>query len=177
MATPYVKNTWVDNDPTKPFSAARLGVMENGIFDAHYRPSVSVYNTSAINVAGSTVTGMTFDSELYDYSTPMHSTSSNTGRLIAPVDAKYTICARIAFAPNATGYRTLILRLNGVTAIDEDAINTPDASASACLQIARDYPLDAGDYVDLVAFQTSGGGLLTVATVALSHFSMHLASY
>lgn len=52
----YTPNVWVDDDATKPLSAARLSTMEAGIEDADNRLNVTearVYATQAISYAAS----------------------------------------------------------------------------------------------------------------------------
>jgi hypothetical protein len=176
MATPYVKQTWIDNNGANPLSAARLGVIETGIFDAHYRPSAAVYNSAAQSIPNTTLTVVTFNTELYDTDN-MHSTVSNTGRLVAPVAGKYHIAARIGFVTNATGGRQGLLRVNGVTNIDQDIDFGPTAAGACYLLLATDYLMAAADYVEVTVVQTSGGALNTSSGFSDTHFSMHLASY
>lgn len=175
-ATPYVKQAWIDGDTTKPTSAARLGVIETGIFDAHYRPSVAVYHSAGVSIPNNADTAVVFDTESYDTDS-MHSTVSNTARLVAPVAGKYDIKGRLAFNANATGLRYLKIRLNGTTVIDWDAENSPTAGQTTFLGVARDSLMSASDYVELLAFQNSGGALGTGSGPALIHFEMHLVSY
>lgn len=177
MATPYVKQTWVDGDITKPLSAARMGVIEQGIFDAHYRPSVAVWRSAAQAIATSTVTAITWDTELYD-TDAMHSTSSNTARLTAPVAGKYHISGTAQFAANATGFRAAWLRINGSTLIDADQDGAPVASADCFLHVSRDWLFAAADYVELVVEQSSGGSLnFGGTTISDAGLQMHCVSY
>lgn len=48
----YVKQTWTDNNPSFPLSAARMGVIEQGISDAHRIP---LRNTTPVGTGASTV--------------------------------------------------------------------------------------------------------------------------
>lgn len=50
----YTKQTWVDNDATKPLSAARMNYIENGIEAAHAlnSPTVSVLNVKDYGAVG-----------------------------------------------------------------------------------------------------------------------------
>lgn len=173
--TPYVKQTWIDGDSTKPTSAARLGVMEQGIFDAHYRPNVSVSQAAQLTLTTGTTTVITFDTENFDSTGSMHSTVTNTGRLVAPVTGTYRISGRCAFVANAGGIRVVSIRVNGTTVIDTAS---DEATSSAMyLHVGRDWSLTAGDYVEMTAVQNSGGNLLTGAGIDQMHFEMHDVSY
>lgn len=176
MATPYVKQTWVDGDTSKPFSAARLGVIETGIFDAHYRPSVGVHRSGVQAITTSTLTTITWDVEEYD-TDAMHSTVSNTGRLVAPVAGKYDITGRAMFATNATGFRQAQIRVNGTTVIDTDTDYGPTAAGPCYLDLGRDWVLAASDYIEMLVSQSSGGNLNVGGGLDLLHLEMHLASY
>lgn len=173
--TPYVKQTWIDGDTTKPLSAARMGVLENGIFDAHYRPCVSCFRSAAQSIPNTTATVITFDSEVYDTDN-FHSTVTNTGRLTAPVAGKYMVTGAVLMTANATGARVLDLRINGAGVIDEDAL-VPSAAQSTYLRVSRPYLFAAADFVELLIIQTSGGALNTGAGLSQIHFSMQLESY
>lgn len=69
----------------------------------------------------------------------------------------YMISVSVRWIANATGYRLVVVRLNGATPL---AVNLDDSSASeassafACVQ-----PLADGDYIDSYVRQTSGGNL------------------
>ena len=123
------------------------------------KPMCRVYNSAAISTATATFTALTFDSERYDVG-GCHSTSSNTGRLTVPTGGGgvYSIFGNIKFASNATGLRVARIRLNGTTYIAADE-NAPDATT---LCVKTEYKLAAADYVELVAYQASGG-LLNVS--------------
>jgi hypothetical protein len=130
-----------------------------------------VYNSGALTITTATTTTLTFDSERFDLG-GLHSTSSNTARLTAPVDGVYAIFGHIRWDNNATGVRELIVRLNGATII---AAEKDDAAGEAMGQsLATLYQLAAGDYVELRARQTSGGNLNVTATGNYSpEFGMH----
>lgn len=80
-------------------------------------------------------------------------------RITAPADGWYFFEGGVEFAANATGSRTLSLRVNGSTIFKAQRSNSNSASASTLLSISALYRLAAGDYVELVAFQNSGGAL------------------
>jgi hypothetical protein len=85
--TNYVKQTWVDGDPSKPTSAARMGVIENGIFDAHFQPAARAKRTTTQAVATSTWTLVSFDGEDFDTDT-IHDNVTNNDRLTCKTAGK-----------------------------------------------------------------------------------------
>ena len=117
-----------------------------------------VYNSANISVSHNDSSApLTFDSERFDTG-DFHSTSSNTGRLTAPTAGLYLMGACVQFAANATGLRALLLRLNGSTFIVRELIDI-DSATTHGLAVSTTYQLAAGDYVEAIAFQTSGGAL------------------
>lgn len=139
---------------------------------AHY--GARVYNSANISILNATNTILTFDSERYD-TDAIHSTASNTGRLTIPSGGtgKYLIVGMAEFASNATGYRNLFIRLNGATIIANHIWLPPTgASETAPSMITTIYSLVATDYVELMAYQSSGGALNILAT---SQFSPEFA--
>lgn len=118
-----------------------------------------VYNSANISTTSGADTALTFDSERYDTDT-IHSTSSNTGRLTATTAGKYHISGTVAFAANGTGARGLGIKLNGSTFIA--LVRLPAVAGGSditALTIDTEYDLSATNYVELIAYQTSGGSL------------------
>lgn len=128
--------------------------------------------TQSITTSG-TAQALVFDTEAYD-TDAYHSTVSNTSRLTAPVTGKYHIEGVINYASNATGNRRAQVRLNGTTTI---ASGTDTVSANSGFttfaHVACDYSLAAGDYVELMATQNSGGALDANGNLQ-NAFSIHL---
>lgn len=130
--------------------------------EKHLRPplfNARVYNDANISVAHNTPQALTFNSERWDVG-DLHSTASNTSRLTAPITGLYHIGGSFRFAANAAGQRLIQINLNGTVAIDSrDSGQTPNAAIPPRMGIDTIYRLTRGDYVELVAFQTSGGAL------------------
>lgn len=133
--------------------------------DADLAASAAVYaanvtNSAAISIPNATATLLTFDTERRDDG-GLHSTSSNTGRLTAPVNGWYSLDANVEFASNPTGFRTITFRKNGsavsdvIWAAQANAVATSDT----ILQLSREAYLLAGDYVAVYTYQDSGGAL------------------
>ena len=116
-----------------------------------------VYNDAAESIAPG-ATALTFNSERYDNG-GLHSTASNTSRLTAQKAGKYSITGHAQFAANATGVRGLWLRLNGATLIAGLYVPSVGAVLSSVLSVETVYHLAGTDYVELLAYQDSGGDL------------------
>lgn len=123
-----------------------------------------VYNSGNISVVtGGSGTALTFDSERWD-TDGMHSTSSNTGRITATRAGQYIITAHVRFAANGTGARSLLIRLNGTTFIANAFYPAVAGGDNTDVSVATLYQLAASDYVEVVAYQSSGGALNALAS-------------
>lgn len=120
-------------------------------------PSARVYNNANISIPNNIATALTFNSERWD-TDGIHSTVTNTGRMTCVTPALYAIFGHIQFAANATGIRSIFIRLNGTTIIGSQ-LNHQSSAAIAELSIATHYVLAVNDYVELMVYQNSGGSL------------------
>lgn len=132
------------------------------------KPMCRVYNNAGQNIATATFTALTFNSERYD-TAGLHSTSSNTSRITIPTGGGgiYHIGASVRFASNSTGARVVRIRRNGSGYI---GVQEADASATGDhrMSLACDYFLFEGDYIEVMAFQSSGGVLSVDSESAMS---------
>lgn len=126
------------------------------------------YNDASISVANTTWVALTFNSERFD-TDGIHSTATNTGRLTCRTKGIYAISGTFDFAANGTGQRRTHIRLNGSTYIAGDTCEG-NASLSAILNPSTQYSLGVGDYVELMAYQNSGGAL-NVSNSGANYFS------
>lgn len=119
------------------------------------------YNSAAIGVANNSSTALTFNSESYDTDPngELHSTASNTGRLTCRTAGKYLVAGAVEWAANATGQRNLQIRLNGSATLKTDNRMNLSGSYPCAMTVSVVVDLAAGDYVELMAFQDSGGAL------------------
>jgi len=112
-----------------------------------------------------------WDTELFD-TDGFHSGSSS--RLTVPTGkgGKYLVGCMGKFAANATGYRNTSIRLNGTTYINGSSGANVGASGSAqTINIfARSFA--AGDYIEVDAYQNSGGNLNFESSDSNSTFYM-----
>lgn len=123
----------------------------------------AVYNSGDFshNSSGNWL-AITFDSERRDV-LGMHSTSANTSRITFALGGWYILHGNIQFAPNATGARGLGVRIDGTTFIAATRVTSPSASLPEYINIACLYYLATTNYVELVAYQNSGGTLAITA--------------
>jgi hypothetical protein len=110
---------------------------------------------------------ITFNSERSD-SYAMHDTSTNPSRITVPIAGWYYVGGHLRFTANATGIRQIAIRFGGSTYIAIHSDNNPDGTYTSVLSVSTVYYLTASDYVELVAFQNSGGNLDIVATANYS---------
>lgn len=138
----------------------------------HLPPFVGarVFHSANQSLTTGVATGLAFDTERFD-TDGFHSTSVNTNRLTIPagLGGKYLVGGGIRYASNATGWRQLALRLNGdnakFIATDVRGANPTDVTD---ITISTVLELAVGDYVELMAAQTSGGNLNVLAGAMFS---------
>lgn len=121
-----------------------------------------VYNNANISISHNTLTALTFNSKRFDTGN-FHSTSANTSRLTAPTAGLYVIGAGVQWDASSAGIRAAAIRLNGSTQIVNQTVDI-DSATNHSHNLSTQYQLAAGDYVELVAFQTSGGALNVLAS-------------
>lgn len=117
-----------------------------------------VENRTNISVPNSTYVEITFDTETTKNDAAMHSTSSNTARLIAPVAGFYLIEGCIEWSGNPNGQRQFEIFYNGTTTIHRVAIPA-DTGINHCQNVMTTFYLNANDFITFRAFQNSGATL------------------
>jgi hypothetical protein len=125
-------------------------------------PAVRATSAEFQIVPNLTDTTVNFAGEAYD-TADLHSTSSNTSRLTAPVAGVYRISANVIWNVDPNGIREIQVRVNGGGGPLDD---TPAPVITQ--QLSTDVNLAAGGYVEVVAKQTSGGP----ATLRGTYFTM-----
>lgn len=165
MAT-YVDLNTVNNPTTGQPAPASWGdqIRENFEFLID-PPACSVYNNTTQSISDGSSTALTCNSEYFDNAS-WHSTVSATSRLTAPIDGRYLCVATIQWATNATGWRQLTFRVNGTTSYLCVQFAAVGASHTVIQSGNKLLPLTAGDYVEAIGFQDSGGSL-NVTTLEL----------
>jgi hypothetical protein len=139
-------------------------------------PQARVFNSAAITLTTAVEATLTFDSERFDNGS-LHSTSANTGRLTAPITGLYLIGCHVEIAANAAGARYVAFRVNGATFIGYNV--QPGSAAGNALPLQSLYQLAATDYVEVRAFQNSGGNLnvTQVANATPEFWMVRLGGY
>lgn len=118
-----------------------------------------VYHDANQTVATATYTALALNSERWD-NDDIHDPTTDNSRLTCKTAGKYIIVGNVSIAQNATGYRSVGIRLNGTTNIAYFEIPNGHASRATWLSISSVYDLAVNDYVELMVEQGSGGNLL-----------------
>ena len=109
------------------------------------------------SIPDSTSTAVTWHDELED-SAGGHDNVTNNSRWYAPRDGRYILLPGLTWANNATGRRAYFFKVNGATNYNGDS-RTAGAATNVINSGGRTLRLAAGEYLEVFAFQTSGGGL------------------
>lgn len=124
------------------------------------QPVFSGYQATVQSVATSTWTSLSIDTETLD-SDGGHSNVTNTSRYTAQVAGTYLVLGFAAFVGNPTGVRGSRIALNGTSVRGSQTnvnTNTGSVWAEPCWAVTA---MNLGDYVEVQAFQNSGGALNT----------------
>lgn len=120
-------------------------------------------STAQTGIVSSSPTALTFDTEVKDNDT-MFTASSST--ITIKTAGSYSVDGYGAIESNATGYRRLLLYVNGSpTIIDERMAVTGDATH---MTISTVYKFSANDTVQLYIEQSSGGNRSTAGVPRLA---------
>ncbi len=120
-------------------------------------PSVRARRTAVQSIPNGVFTPIQLTSETWDH-LAMHSNANNT-RLVAPIDGIYLMTAGVFWTETSVGERDLGLRLNGGSKFVGFTANSATDISNAPLTISTVYLLNAGEFVEAVVEQTSGGAL------------------
>lgn len=131
----------------------RLDVLEAGTFARTAR----VYRTALQAIPNATITPINFDAELWD-TNALHDTVTNPSRVILNKIGFWRVTGSLEFAVIAAGIRQARINLNNVlhsyNASLANAVNVIPVQVTADIQITA-----ITDYVELAAYQDSGGAL------------------
>jgi len=128
-------------------------------------PAARVTNSAEESTLHSIGESLPFDSVRYD-TAGMHATE-NSSRLTAPLKGIYAVSASVVWSSDSDGTRFVGLKKNGDTWI---AMQTQPAVAGAPTdqEVSHQVLLQAGDYVEVRAHQSSGGPLAVIKFDATS---------
>lgn len=177
MAIPYTKQSWTDGaGGGTPISAARLGVIEQGILDVSLSPTVRVTHNASQNLTSGTPLALAFNTESWDQAggvaDTMHDTVTNNSRLTCRYAGIYLVSGTVEIQANATGFRSLSFRLNGVTSLNALVFSSVSAGATAQMNLTGLHQLAVNDYLELLANQNSGSTLTANSSASSPIFSM-----
>lgn len=130
-------------------------------------PGCFVERTATVSVSNNTITAIEFTAADGRDTDNFHSTVTNSDRITIPsgLGGWYHMVGQVTFASNSTGRRLARWRVNGADALPVLAA-APDPGGSTVLQCTGELLLSAGDYLQLVVLQTSGGALNVTAAWA-----------
>lgn len=123
-------------------------------------------------IPNTTNTLVEFNGETFDPK-GFHSTTVNPSRMTIPdgYDGTYRMTTQITWEVDGTGYRIIRLLKNGSTIAE--AVHNADAVANVML-ISDTQALEAGDYIEVQVYQTSGGSLDVVKNTTYTYFTIDL---
>jgi hypothetical protein len=126
-------------------------------------PRVHAYDNTGLSCADNTDTLLTLSGEQYDTDT-MHSTASNTSRIVFTTAGLYAVSCTIQF-PNATYTASnIMVRLNAAgNAAGGTGLRTQNYQTARVPQMHFHRFFNAADYIEFWILQASGGSRTTVA--------------
>ena len=128
-------------------------------------------------IANATFTKLTYDGETFD-TDGFHDNSTNNTRITIPSGkgGYYRIYALVMFAPNGSGDRLLQVLLNNTTG-QQYASWARSADWRTTMTVNDVRNLSAGDYIELRAYQTSGGNLNIASEAQSTGFTVFGVTY
>ena len=123
-------------------------------------PFAVLYQNNSQSIPNGAETSISFDSEIAD---PYggHSNTSNNGRYTCQLAGYYFMIGAIWYASNTTGYRRGDLYVNSNSLTPQWQVSAEAPTTGCGIQVNGMQYLNVGDYVNLMAYQNSGGALST----------------
>jgi hypothetical protein len=152
-------------------SSSQLNQLRDAIKFLQRPPNAQLRQAVVQAVTTAVWTAITFDAEDIDDDTEGtggHSTSSNTSRYTARYPGRYDLGGGMAWASNNTGVRGTYWSVNGVAQNGSQTLEATINGLDACYSARSiEVYLAVGDYLELFAYQSSGGNLNTGITSAV----------
>ncbi len=139
--------------------------LEDYLSTGAFSPSVGVARVANQSVADGTLTAISFDTQAF-LSTEIFEWDGAT-KVKVQRSGVVSITGNPLFAPSAVGSRFAGLRINGLVTIANDWRGAIGVVSMGCT-VAKLYPVVAGDYVELLVIQGSGGPLNVTGTLELA---------
>lgn len=115
-----------------------------------------VNRTTNQTITNNVETAISFSNERWD--TDGYWNVAQPTRLTIPKTGRYTVGGAVRWASNATGYRQVLLRVNGTSYIGTKNDQAITAGVHY-IQVTSTWEFSAGDYIELDVVQNSGGAL------------------
>lgn len=151
-------NAAAGGDLAGSFPSPNLAAGAVGTGDFGTLPAARAFNSASVNLVSGAPTDLTLNSERFD-TADLHSTSSNTERLTAPVAGTYVVGGHIAWSQSATGAREVRIERNSTAPIATELAITAGTGVLTVQSVMTVTRLSAGDFVNLNVTQYSGGDL------------------
>ncbi len=176
----YTKHTWANEAAgATPITATKMGEIDTGIFDAHFRArgaivagTIPLVATGGVIELGTTATytAMTWTEE-YDSEGWHPGASMNAGNVRIGVAGVYLLTAYVGWPPsNTTGIRYLSVYINGTTVNDKRRY--PAAVDYTEVTFFTPALCAVGDRFGMALYQTSGGNITpSYARMSWTHLS------
>jgi endo-beta-N-acetylglucosaminidase D len=128
--------------------------------ETNNKPLCVVNHNTTQSIPNSTVTSMSANTEVHDWSvTAMHDTAVNNSRIVIQQAGLYLITAIVTFPTNTTGRRALEIWVNSATQYRVGQV-PPVSGGETTMSCPIYLDLAVSDFVQVRAFQDSGGSLL-----------------
>jgi hypothetical protein len=126
------------------------------------RPHLLVYSASPQSIPNNAATALTFDTRVADADMDGSNYFTLTGsKFTARYPGWYDAVGRYTCLANATGVRYVQFAVNGVVQSYQITTVPGSAAAVAAIEVSGEVFLNQGDYLEIWAFQNSGGALNT----------------
>ena len=147
------------SDPTLDNQAVRKAYIDSEISSALEAlmivPTAKVYHDTSQKIPHNSTTTLVFNSEYYD-NDDIHDTSTNNSRLTCKTAGLYGIFACWKMTDSATGDRIINIVKNGTKALVRKRVRAA-SGGTTILPIYTEEPMAVDDYVEVTAYQDSGG--------------------
>jgi hypothetical protein len=151
-------------DPTNQVAPHDYNAVTNNVhwlrdagFGEQLMAATRVTTAGNVNIASGVPTAVPFTTSRFN--TGEWNSAVNPTRLTAQTDGIFAIAGSASFASNVTGQRTLAIRRNGSVTIASEQDTANSSLVPTNITASTVAILSAGDYIELIATQTSGGNL------------------
>ena len=163
-----LKPAWKLDVPSNPWDDLLDYLVANVVVG--FAVNAKAHNSTSQSIPNNVETALSFDSNDFNVGS-IHSTTVNPTRFTVPSTGVYSIFGLYRASSNATGTRYAAIKKNGSVylSINWSAVS---ASSDTSINVGLIETLTAGDYIELYAFQTSGGALNAVTGASNTFMSI-----